>query len=471
MTVTRIVSVGMLLASVAPAAQADPQTRAVEDEAALASLNSAPWPDAEDALRVAMSRELARLEADPEADPADWSEALTALETSRMSGDWHRRALRRRLEDALNVGDVETARKAVNDLKLPNGELDAEAWRRIQWLRAQQVAWMFLPWLFALASAGLVGFGLDALASRRAQGGRARTVINPYVTGRPLRDSRLVFGRDTIIRDVRRGLSDGESFYLTGERRIGKTTILLQVGELHRRAGGTSVFVDVAGSFGDQAQVVLQRALVQANRAQGLDDGGDAMTLARRLRERGELALMVDEVDSLNGADVPTRRLFRAMCLEADAPARMVAAGVGLDVQRDEEAQRWGPLIRTIQVGPLPENAARALLTEPVAGALTWTEPATRAVLELASGRPMVIQLYGLHVVDQLGVSGRSRVIASDVQEAKAKVERAWKAIRDEGLEDELVPVDLDTALMELGRLGQEIDDLERIVALERGAT
>jgi hypothetical protein len=63
-------------------------------------------------------------------------------------------------------------------------------------------------------------------------------------------------------------------------------------------------------------------------------------------------------------------------------------------VQRDEEAQRWGPLIRTIQVGPLPDNAARALLTEPVAGALTWTEPATRAVLELASGRPMVIQLY-----------------------------------------------------------------------------
>jgi hypothetical protein len=192
-----------------------------------------------------------------------------------------------------------------------------------------QVAWMFLPWLFALAAAGLVGFGLDALASRRAQGGRARTVINPYVTGRPLRDSRLVFGRDTIIRDVRRGLSEGESFYLTGERRIGKTTILLQVGELHRRAGGTSVFVDVAGSVGDQAQVVLQRALVQANRAQGLDDGGDAMTLARRLRERGELALMVDEVDSLNGADLPTRRLFRAMCLEADAPARMVAAGVG----------------------------------------------------------------------------------------------------------------------------------------------
>ncbi|MBK9648945.1 MAG: hypothetical protein IPO67_27995 [Deltaproteobacteria bacterium] len=71
--------------------------------------------------------------------------------------------------------------------------------------------------------------------------------------------------------------------------------------------------------------------------------------------------------------------------------------------------------------------------------------------------------------MDQLGVSGRSRVIASDVQEAKAKVERAWKAIRDEGLEDELVPVDLNTALMELGRLGQEIDDLERIVAWARG--
>lgn len=467
MTLRRIVAVWTALVGLAPAAWADPQTRAVEDPAAAERLQEAPWPDAEDALRVALSRELSRLDA----DEADWSAALSALDESRMTGEWRRRSLRLRLEEALTVGDVEGARKAARDLEALTGVPDAPAWRRIQWLRARQVAWMFLPWLVVLAAAGLVGFGLDALASRRAQSGRARTVINPYVTGRPLRDSRLVFGRDTIIRDVRRGLSDGESFYLTGERRIGKTTILLQVGELHRRAGGTSVFVDVAGSFGDQAQGVLQRALVQACRGLGLEEGGDPLTLARRLRARGELALMVDEVDSLNQADLPTRRLFRAMCLEPDAPARMVAAGVGLDVQRDEEAQRWGPLLRTIQVGPLPENAARALLTEPVAGALSWTDPAIRAVLELAAGRPMVIQLYGLHVVDQLGVTGRSRVIAADVSEARAKVERAWKAIRDEGLEDELVPVDLDTALMELGRLGQEIDDLERIVALERGAT
>ncbi len=192
MTLRRIVTVCALVVWVAPGAQADPQTRAVKDEASQAALSGAPWAEAEDALRVSMSRELSRLES----RPLDWSEALSALETSRMTGDWQRRALRRRLEDAITVGDVETARKAVTDLEEITGTIDAEAWRRIQWLRAQQVAWMFLPWLFALGAAGLVGFGLDALASRRAQGGRARTVINPYVTGRPLRDSRLVFGRD-----------------------------------------------------------------------------------------------------------------------------------------------------------------------------------------------------------------------------------------------------------------------------------
>lgn len=102
MTLRRIVTVCALVVWVAPGAQADPQTRAVKDEASQAALSGAPWTDAEDALRVSMSRELARLES----RPSDWSEALGALVTSRMTGDWQRRALRRRLEDAIAVGDV-----------------------------------------------------------------------------------------------------------------------------------------------------------------------------------------------------------------------------------------------------------------------------------------------------------------------------------------------------------------------------
>ena len=54
---------------------------------------------------------------------------------------------------------------------------------------------------------------------------------NPYIAGKALGDERGFFGREDVFRMVRDALSsqDQNAIVLFGQRRIGKTSILLQM--------------------------------------------------------------------------------------------------------------------------------------------------------------------------------------------------------------------------------------------------
>ncbi|MCB9762584.1 MAG: hypothetical protein H6739_22485 [Alphaproteobacteria bacterium] len=457
---------GALLTVLAAAeAHAAPRTREPAPELAQ-QLAEHPWADAERAVRAAVAAEMSLIEAPSPA--RDWAGAAQALERSRTQGLWQVRWQLRIFDAAIDIGDVNEARQALMLAEQADGPFHGRRWQ-LRALQTVTLMRLILPWCVAAITAVGVGTLLDRAASRRRRGdGRARVVLNPYVTGRPLRDGKLVYGRDHILNTLVRGLREGRSYYLTGERRIGKTTLLLQVGELNRIAGGVSVFVDVAGTFGDQALGVLERSLRTAARAAGVSPDGSPLRIAARLAEKGPLLLLVDEVDGLNNASPEARAALRELGLGPDAPGCIVAAGVGFDLHRDEEARRWAQHLKVLDVEPLTDEAGRALLTEPVAGYLGWTPPAVEAVLTAADGRPMIIQLYGLNVVDRVGPLRRTRVLLQDVIEARPAVDKAWRAIQDHGLEDELVPVDVDMAQLELGRLCQEIEELERLLAVRR---
>lgn len=438
-------------------AQAHPWTRTPRDPALAEAAAAGPWDEVEAGLRAAVTAELGLL--GPEL--GDWEQAAARLERSRLQGDWMARWHLRVLDEALRAQDLVGAERALDAAERCSGRTYPRKRWALARLRALDSVRALGPWL--VVGLGALGLGvlLDRGTERRVRERRPVLRINPYVTGRPLNDPSLVFGRDGMLAAVQRGLREGRSHYLTGERRIGKTTLLLQLGEQNRRSGGVSVFVDVAGSSGDQALAALLRALRAAARDQRLSTEGSPTALAQRLAQRGTLLLLVDEVDALNNATPATRAVFRRLALEPQAPARLVAAGVGLDLGRDEEARAWAKRLVVLEVGPLGDEAARRLLTEPVARSLSWTEAALQRVLRAARGRPMVIQLYGLNVVDRLSGGRRSRVLPLDVDEARPAVERAWQAIQDQGLEGG-APVDLDMVYLELTRLSQEIEDLER---------
>ncbi|MCB9791367.1 MAG: hypothetical protein H6741_01455 [Alphaproteobacteria bacterium] len=452
----------LLLLALLHEAGATPRTRPVADETLAEELAELPWSEAERAMRLAVSEAMLEVDAPPPHE--DWAEPLEVLEASRTNGPWQASWQLRVFDEAIAAGDVNAADEALGRAEQANGApLSSERWR-LFYLRIRTLLRQLAPWALAAVTAVGAGISVDTLASRRRRDPKTRVILNPYVTGRPLRDGKLVFGRDHILNTLVRGMREGRSYYLTGERRIGKTTLLLQIGELNRLAGGVSVFVDVAGSSGRQAVDVLERALRTQARAAGVGEHGSLLEVAERLAEKGPLRLMVDEVDALNQADEEPRALLRRIALGPDAPASMIAAGVGFDLDRDEEARRWRQHVEVLDVEPLSEEAARALLTEPVAGQVSWADAALDAVLEAADGRPMIIQLYGLNVVDRVGNQSRRKALLEDVSAVRPMVDKAWRSIQDHGLEDELIPVDIDMAQLELGRLRQEIDELERLL-------
>lgn len=446
------------------AAHATPRTREVYDAQLRAQLANAPWDEAERALRLAIAREMTITPA----PSTDWQATAEALELSRVSGAWQTRWQLRAYEEALELGDASAAREALLAIGRSRPDLAGQrAWE----LDLLEVSWFFrlaAPWLFGAVAAAGLGVWLDALTWRRRRDHRERFLVNPFVTGRPLRDARLVYGREGVLRSLVADVAARRSVYLTGERRIGKTTLLLQVGEMHQRGGGLTVLVDVAGTSGDGARRALLRALDGAARIAGVQHSGEPLAMARALAAKGPVLLLVDEVDALNAADAATRSLFRTVTLENDAPAVMVAAGVGLNLDHGDPARSWSDRIRVLPVGPLTDADARRLLIEPLADSLGWAPAALDAVLGEARGRPMLLQLYGMILVERLSASGARQIAPDDVAAAKPEVEKAWRTIQDQGLADEGVAVDVDTAQLELGRLCQEIEDLNRQLELLR---
>jgi tetratricopeptide (TPR) repeat protein len=84
--------------------------------------------------------------------------------------------------------------------------------------------------------------------------------LNPYVSGNPLKDRAQFFGRENIMRDVMQMLRHPEekAIVLFGQRRIGKTSILLQLVQLLSAEGQ---FAPVFFDLQDQASLPLEDVL------------------------------------------------------------------------------------------------------------------------------------------------------------------------------------------------------------------
>src|SRR5262245_26277069 len=84
--------------------------------------------------------------------------------------------------------------------------------------------------------------------------------INPYIAGTPLRRVKGFFGRADALEWVARELSnpDTNALVLYGQRRIGKTSLLMQL----QRTLPSERFLPVYFDLQDQARRPLQKVLV-----------------------------------------------------------------------------------------------------------------------------------------------------------------------------------------------------------------
>ena len=270
------------------------------------------------------------------------------------------------------------------------------------------------------ASACLFLLGLFAWFTRRMRKRKIARLrhFNPYIAGNPVRVVDMFFGRDQLIARIQ-GLVHKNSFMIHGERRIGKTSLLLQLRknlialepEEYRFF---PVFIDLQGTVeADLFHHMMSDVLASAaDWGISLDElrykeendkylsrffSRDMKTLINRLNEHYAqhimVVLLMDEVDVLNEFGEKTNQKLRGIFMKDFAEhLTCVMAGIHLKKEWESSGSPWYNFFEEIPVNPIDKKAARALVADPVKGIFTYRGNAVDLIINATAGHPYLIQ-------------------------------------------------------------------------------
>jgi AAA ATPase-like protein len=306
------------------------------------------------------------------------------------------------------------------------------------------------PWFLpsALAtSAALIGIGYAAQRTRRRRALRSR--FNPYIAGAPVLEDDMFFGRLKLLARLMNVLHHN-SLMITGERRIGKTTLLHHLRKMLEHDEGTDyqffpVSTDLQGvpesGFFEavMADVIEQLALRPETRAglrhraerESAYDGRDfshdlqrvIQDLIARTPKKVKLVLLIDEVDVLNEYSERVNQRLRSIFMKTFSEHLVaIMSGVGIKRIWKSEGSPWYNFFDEIELTAFTREEAEALIRHPVEGVFRWRTEAVEAVLAWSALKPYIIQKFCIHAVNHMLEAGRTTITADDVEAVRPVV-------------------------------------------------
>jgi hypothetical protein len=273
-------------------------------------------------------------------------------------------------------------------------------------------------------------------------------IHNPFVFGQPIEETEtnLFVGRREVVREIEMsllGAAQKPALVLWGPRRMGKTSVLLQ---LPRLLGEEFVaaFVDMQAMQVRESVVAFFRSLSAAAatgmRRRGLEieplaaadlEASPFTTFAgwmerveHLLGDKRYLLLCLDEFErlerSIREGKLPEELMdqIRHM-IQHNARVVLLFAG---SHRPDEMELNWPDVListRTIRVSYLGEDEARQLITKPVPDFAIQFGPGTvERILEVTRCQPYLVQAVCFELVNVLNVAGRREATVEDVTEA-----------------------------------------------------
>jgi DNA-binding winged helix-turn-helix (wHTH) protein len=281
-----------------------------------------------------------------------------------------------------------------------------------------------------------------------------RHPTNPYVAGAALRGEKGFFGRRARLRRVERELRNPatSALVLFGQRRIGKTSLLMQL----QRTLPVRSFLPVYFDLQDQAarplaQVLADLADTAAERADlplpdpdAFDDAGRFFRRAflpqlyRAVGRECRPVFLLDEFDVLvqggeNGLPetAAARALFpflRRLMAEDPRPAFVFVVGRQAgDLSLDFTATFKTALVQEVWV--LDREAASELVLQAEAnGTLRFTDQAVARILDLTSCHPYLTQLLCQRMWERAYRDDPSAPPSLDVPQVEAAISDALEA-------------------------------------------
>ena len=329
-----------------------------------------------------------------------------------------------------------------------------------------------LATLGTLIVLGSVYMAFVILSNRRRGREALARGFNPYISGEPVRSDDMFFGRRALLQRIIDTLHSN-SIMIHGERRIGKTSLLLNLMTALREVNDPEywfvpVYIDLEGTPQEtffrllmdeilvnveslqDAAVEITPKLVELRFYAKLEHGyndrdfnrdlnritdvlegyGDQHDPGKQLR----MILLIDEMDVMSSYDrLIQQQLRRIFMREFAATLGAVVAGIQISKEWDRVESPWFNLFNDIALPPFTREQAIDLLVEPVRGFYQYDPAAIEFILDHANGRPYKIQQYGLEAVNHMLAARRRRITLADVEAAHRRLEAAERAGRPSG--------------------------------------
>ncbi len=272
-------------------------------------------------------------------------------------------------------------------------------------------------------------------------------VANPYLPGTPLRShSDLFYGREQLfnfIADNAGGWSQRNVLILIGQRRTGKTSLLLRL-EKQLPDNLLPVYIDcqslgvvpgMGNLFHDLAWLIADALAVRDIEIDVPDpdiwEANPTHTFQRQFLPQAQslmppnatLLLVFDEFEVFehlvnDGILPPTFFNFMRHLMQHSQGLSFIFVGT----RRLEEmgADYWSVLFNIAlyeRIDYLTEEAAVRLITEPVAPNLVYDDLALDKILRVTTGHPYFVQLVCYTLVKQANERGKGYVTISDVND------------------------------------------------------
>ena len=246
--------------------------------------------------------------------------------------------------------------------------------------------------------------------------------INPYVAGAPVTDQRMFFGREDVFTWIEQNIGGQFSenmLVLHGQRRVGKTSVLKQLGN-HISDNYIPVFFDFQGRTNTTINRFLYRLAREVVRTLSREHGikipqpdreaferdaehfaGTFLSQVREILGERNLVLVFDEFDTLE------ERTARDMLGQYLVPyfSRMVhgaeklnfifsigSSGHKLEDMRAEYTDFFRASLYK-RISFLDAANSRRLIIEPVREIMAYEDQAVERIIEVTSGHPYFTQL------------------------------------------------------------------------------
>ncbi len=278
---------------------------------------------------------------------------------------------------------------------------------------------------------------------------------NPYEKGKPIRDrgSRIFFGREDVFADIARILDvdtqhfSGKSIVLlVGERRMGKTSVLLQL-DYQLPSKYIPVFLDLQG-FDDEGNAAflywLGISLARVLKTKGFATELPPLAVLREapttlfsefllnsvLPAIGEhhIVLLFDEFEHLQDLIHDKRQtdgilLFLRDLMQHTPRLSFVFAGTQrLQEMASEYQSIMFNIAHTIPLRALSRENSDRLVIEPVEGMLEYESGAPDFIYQLTRGHPFFTQLLCYEIVERQKRNQKSYTTLTDVEDAARAV-------------------------------------------------